>query len=383
MVEKENNSVITLCRDLIRFNTSNPPGNELAAAIFIEARLRQAGFETSLIKHDEKRATLIAMLEGRPQADTFLFVGHLDTVPCGDLSKWDYDPFEAYCDGERVIGRGASDMKGGLTALITAAEALKGKRVNNTIILAFTADEESGCLGAISLLDIPRIKSTKILLIPEPTSNQIGVAEKGALWVRISARGKSAHGSMPDQGINAINEMIALMNALDLSDFEQEENKHLGTFTHSLNTIMGGIKTNIIPDSCEGTMDIRTLPTQKHSDILAAIDGAVKQVTDQHPEYALSCETVISKPGLETNCGQAQVSRIVDLILSSKKDARKIGLNYYTDAAVLVPALNVPFLLFGPGDADQAHATNEKLDLSNLYQSCEIYSDILKKFAFE
>ncbi|BBB47377.1 M20 family metallopeptidase [Pelolinea submarina] len=383
MVEKENNSVITLCQDLIRFNTSNPPGNELAAALFVEARLRQAGFETSLIKHDENRATLLAMLEGRPQSDTFLFVGHLDTVPCGDLSKWERDPFEAFCDGERIIGRGASDMKGGLTALLTAAEVVKGRKVNNTIILAFTADEESGCLGAISLLDIPRIKDTKMLLIPEPTSNQIGVAEKGALWVRISARGKSAHGSMPDQGINAINEIIALMNALDLSDFELEKNNHLGTFTHSLNTISGGIKTNIIPDSCEISMDIRTLPTQNHRDILTAIAGAVKQVTDQHPEYAFSCETVISKPGLETNCGQAQVARIVDLIQSSKKDVNKIGLNYYTDAAVLVPALNVPFLLFGPGDADQAHATNEKLDLSKLYQSCEIYSEILKKIAFE
>jgi succinyl-diaminopimelate desuccinylase len=130
-------------------------------------------------------------------------------------------------------------------------------------------------------------------------------------------------------------------------------------------------------------MDIRTLPTQNHSDILAAIAGAIKQVTDQHPEYAFSCETVISKPGLETNCDKAQVARIVNLIQSSEKDANKIGLNYYTDAAVLVPALNVPFLLFGPGDSDQAHATNEKLDLSKLYQSCEIYSEILNKIAFE
>jgi succinyl-diaminopimelate desuccinylase len=383
MIEKENNSIIALCQDLIRINTCNPPGNELTAAAYVLERLRRAGFETSLVKHDENRATLLAMLAGQPQSDTFLFVGHLDTVPSGDLSLWEHDPFEGHCDSTHLIGRGASDMKGGLAALITAAEALKGKKVKNTLILAFTADEENGCLGSIALVDIPQVRNSKLLIVPEPTSNHIGVAEKGALWVRISARGKAAHGSMPDQGLNAINEILTLMIQLDLSGFQVEQNPYLGSFTASLNTIAGGIKTNIIPDRCEVTMDLRTLPAQKHADILAAIERAIRQVTADHPDYAFTCETVVSKPGLETDCDQAQVARVVDLIQSSKKDARKIGLNYYSDAAVLVPALNVPFLLFGPGDADQAHVTNEKLDLNNLYKSCEIYRNILKKIAFE
>jgi succinyl-diaminopimelate desuccinylase len=273
-------------------------------------------------------------------------------------------------------------MKGGLAALIAAAETLQGKQVKNTIILAFTADEESGCLGSTALLDLPRIQNAKLLIVPEPTSNHIGVAEKGALWVKIRARGKSAHGSMPDQGINAINEILALMNALDLSDFQKEKNPYLGSFTASLNTITGGIKTNIIPDACEVSMDIRALPAQKQSDVLAVIERAIQQVTRDHPEFAFTCEPIVSKPGLETDCEQAAVAEVVDLIQSSKQDARKIGLNYYTDAAVLVPGLDVPFLLFGPGDADQAHVANEKLNVNNLLQSCEIYSDILRKLAF-
>ena len=382
MIEKDNNSVIALCQDLIRIDTSNPPGNERAAALFVQERLRRIGFETFLIGHDDERATLLAMLEGEPRSDTFLFVGHLDTVPCGDVAQWNHDPFEAYCDGTHIIGRGASDMKGGLAALIAAAETLKGKQVKNTIILAFTADEESGCLGSTALLDLPRIQNAKLLIVPEPTSNHIGVAEKGAFWVKIRARGKSAHGSMPDQGINAINEILALMNELDLSGFQNEKNAYLGSFTASLNTITGGIKTNIIPDSCEVSMDIRTLPAQNQSDVLAVIERAIQQVTGDHPEFAFACEPIISKPGLETDCGQAQVAEVVGLIQSSKQDARKIGLNYYTDAAVLVPALNVPFLLFGPGDADQAHVVNEKLNVNNLVQSCQIYTNMLHKLAF-
>ena len=310
MIEKDNNSVIALCQDLIRIDTSNPPGNERVAALFVQERLRRIGFETFLIGHDDERATLLAMLEGEPRSDTFLFVGHLDTVPCGDVAQWNHDPFEAYCDGTHIIGRGASDMKGGLAALIAAAETLKGKQVKNTIILVFTADEESGCLGSTALLDLPRIQTAKLLIVPEPTSNHIGVAEKGALWVKIRARGKSAHGSMPDQGINAINEILALMNELDLSGFQNEKNAYLGSFTASLNTITGGIKTNIIPDSCEVSMDIRTLPAQNQSDVLAVIERAIRQVTADHPEFAFACEPIVSKPGLETDCGQARVAEV-------------------------------------------------------------------------
>ena len=383
MVEKENNSVITLCQELIRINTCNPPGNELTAALYVEDRLRKAGFETSIIKHDENRATLLAMLAGQPQSDTFLFVGHLDTVPVGDTAMWKHDPLEGYSDDQYIFGRGASDMKGGLAALINAAESLKGKKVRNTILLAFTADEESGCLGSTALVDIPQVKNSKLLIVPEPTSNQIGVAEKGALWVRINARGKAAHGSMPDQGINAINEILTLMIQLDLSAFQGARNLYLGSFTASLNTITGGIKTNIIPDRCEVSMDIRTLPGQDHSDILAAIERTVRQVTGEHPDYAFVVEPIVSKPGLETDCGQAHVSRVVDRIQASKKDAQKIGLNYYTDAVVLVPALDVPFLLFGPGDADQAHVANERLSIQKLQHSCNIYREMLLGLAQE
>jgi succinyl-diaminopimelate desuccinylase len=383
MLEKENNSVINLCQKLIRINTCNPPGNELVAALYVEERLRKAGYETSLIKHNENRASLLAMLAGQSGSDTFLFVGHLDTVPVGDAALWKHDPLEGYADGQSIIGRGASDMKGGLAALIAAAEALKGKKVKNSIILAFTADEESGCLGSTALVDIPQVRNSKLLIVPEPTSNHIGVAEKGALWVRISARGKAAHGSMPDQGINAINEILTLMVQLDLSAFQMDRNAYLGSFTASLNTIAGGIKTNIIPDRCEASMDIRTLPGQNHADILAAIERAIHQVTDDHPDYAFAVEPIVSKPGLETDNGQAQVARVIDLVQSSKKDARKIGLNYYTDAAVLVPALDVPFLLFGPGDADQAHVANERLSICNLQQSCEIYREMLLGLALE
>ncbi|MDK2980641.1 MAG: succinyl-diaminopimelate desuccinylase [Chloroflexota bacterium] len=383
MSEIDKKSLMVLCRDLIRIDSTNPPGNERKAAQFVADRLQRIGFETEMIAHTPERASLMAVLQGRPDADNFTFVGHLDTVPCGDLSLWEHDPFEGYCDGQRIIGRGASDMKGGLAALLGAAESLKDKAVKNTIILAFTADEESGCLGSTALLEFPLVRKSSLLLVPEPTSNHIGVAEKGALWVRLHARGKSAHGSMPDQGVNAIEEILALMRALDLSAFQQEQNDYLGRFTASLNTISGGIKTNIIPDRCEVTLDIRTLPSQDHGLVLAIIQQAIAQVSGQHPEYAFECETLVSKPGLECDQSQPQAAKVIGLIESGKPDARRIGLNYYTDAAVLVPALDVPFLLFGPGNADQAHVANEKLELENLYQSCAIYQTILQRMAEE
>ena len=383
MSTNKKEDTISLCQRLIQINTSNPPGNELEAAKFCKSILDSIGFDTQLLQHSDKRASLVAMLEGQSTAETYLFVGHLDTVPAGDNSNWNHDPFGGECTQEKIFGRGASDMKGGLTALLQAAASLKSKKVKNTIILTLTADEESGCAGANAIIQIPQVRKSRFALIPEPTSNNIGVAEKGALWARITTKGKSAHGSMPDMGINAIDSMVQFINTMDFCQYEKAEHQYLGKFTSSLNTIFGGIKTNIIPDYCEITMDIRTLPSQEHQEILGLIQKNIETRKSISENFECSMETVINKPGIEVDPRQGKAADIIKIIKGAKKDSQFIGLNYYTDGAVIIPELDIPFLIFGPGDAAQAHTQNEELDLEKLFLSCEIYQEILNFLAFE
>lgn len=382
MQKNKNDELIAVCQELVQMNTANPPGKELKAALYCEKILADAGFETQLVDHGNERASLFAKLEGKPDGDTFLFVGHLDTVPPGDLGVWERDPYSGYCDGEKIHGRGTSDMKGGLAVLLQAAQVLKGNKPYNSIVFALTADEESGCMGAEALIQMPEIKKAKFVMIPEPTANQIGIAEKGALWLKIISKGRAAHGSMPDLGVNAISGMVDLVNRLDFSAFNQEH-EYLGKFTSSLNTISGGIKTNIIPDHCETTLDIRTLPSQSHNEIIGSVENVISEIINKNDRYTYELETIINKPGIETDIEQSPAAEVVKLIQEQLPESRLIGLNYYTDGAVIIPALNVPFIIFGPGNPGQAHCPNETIDVAKLVCSCEIYAEILKKLAFE
>jgi len=371
------------CSELIKMDTSNPPGGEKRAAEFCHQLLESWGYETQLIDHGEDRASLVAVMEGLRGADVILIVGHLDTVPAGDLTAWKTDPFSGKIDQKYIYGRGASDMKGGLSVMLHTARLLRGKKIKNTIIFAFTADEEGGCRGANALLDLDLIQNAKLILIPEPTSNQIGIAEKGALWLRLVSYGKSAHGSMPELGINAIEKMIKMINNLEISSFREEHHPYLGSFTHSLNTIKGGIKTNVVPDCCDATLDIRTLPSQDHFQIMAAYSNSLNCMADKDPHIAYKLETIINKPGIEIDPTNPLVAQVLDLIQCKDRESRLIGLNYFTDGAVLVPRLKIPFLIYGPGDANQAHKNNERILISKLLHSCEIYEHLIRALVIE
>jgi succinyl-diaminopimelate desuccinylase len=161
--------------------------------------------------------------------------------------------------------------------------------------------------------------------------------------------------------------MVGLLNELDFSSFIKEEHPYLGTFTHSVNTIKGGIKTNIIPDRCETTMDIRTLPGQDHDKVISTIQASIDGLAGQDHDFQCELETMVNKPGIEANLSEKYTARIIEIIKKAKRDSRLIGLNYFTDGAVIVPELNIPFLIFGPGNSTYAHKNNEEVEITNCF----------------
>lgn len=366
-------SAVELTRRLIGENTINPPGNENRCMAILEPVLRDAGF--ALVKHPygDNRSNLVARLgnekAGRPP---LAFTGHVDTVPLG-ARPWTRDPFGAEIDGDRIYGRGSSDMKSGVAAFVDACVRRREQLANGPgVLLVITAAEETGCEGALSLVRNPlALGFAGALVVAEPTSNYPFIGHKGALWLRAVAEGVTAHGSMPDQGVNAV--MKAARAAVRLEDFDFNEKRHavLGAPTLNVGNFHGGLNINSVPDRAEIGLDIRTIPGQSHASVQAAIASTMGE--------EVKVESIMDIAAIWTDAAHPwikQVFAILQPILGVALVPR--GATYFTDGSPLQQALGgVPTIILGPGEAQLAHQTDEYCLISRIDQAVQAYEAII------
>src|SRR5687767_5453602 len=239
---------VELTRELLRFNTINPPGAEQACAQHVGALLKRAGFQVDYAEFAPTRTSLVARLGNGRGKRPLGFTGHIDTVPLG-AAQWKVDAFGASMEGGRLYGRGASDMKGGVAAFVVAAlKAAEELKRGPGVTLVITADEECGCGGAAHLVAKGGLLGeVGALVIGEPTANYPLVGHKGALWLEATTRGITAHGSMPERGDNAIYKAAAAISRLRKFDFEAPSHALMGTPTLNVGTIRGGLNINSVP----------------------------------------------------------------------------------------------------------------------------------------
>ena len=368
--------VVKFCQELVRIKSVNPPGDELLAAEYVASILEKAGLEVDLIKHSPTRASVLARLKSARQVPALLFNGHLDTVPVGN-EKWIHEPFRAEMADGKIWGRGAADMKGGLAALLAAVKTLAETRVplRGDLILAATASEETDSLGAKAIAARPDLGPVLAVVIPEPSYNDIYVAEKGALWLEITTHGKTAHGSMPELGRNAVMMMVTLISELEKLTIPYKDHPMLGGFTRSINTIVGGVKTNVVPDNCEVTVDMRTVPGQDHRAILKQVEDLIAGLSSRQPDFKASVKVTNDRAPIETSAQEPVVQSFADVVaeVTGERPVPK-GVRYYTDAVAFVPVLKAPMIICGPGDAKLAHQPNEHVEVSKLIQAAKIYT---------
>ncbi len=233
--------VVRFCQDLIRIKSVNPPGDEIAIAQYVASVLEAAGLEVELITHSTSRASVLARLKSDRQKPGLLLCAHLDTVPTGS-EKWLHEPFDGELADGKIWGRGAADMKGGLAVLMITAKLLAEARIpiRGDLVIAATAGEETDSIGAASIAVRPDLGTIGAVVIPEPSDNDLYVAEKGALWLELTTHGRTAHGSMPHLGQNAIMMMTTLIHELQGLPLPCEKHPMLGGLTQSVNTISGG-----------------------------------------------------------------------------------------------------------------------------------------------
>ncbi|MEW6269780.1 MAG: M20 family metallopeptidase [Thermodesulfobacteriota bacterium] len=366
--------VVTLTRDLVRFDTVNPPGNEQACAAFVGRALEDAGFRTAAYESGAGRTTVVARLDGARGGPALCFTGHLDTVPVG-AEPWQHDPFAGELVNGSVHGRGSSDMKGGLAALVVAAERLARAAPRPSLLLAFTAGEETGCEGAFHLVrSTDALRGVGAILVAEPTRNYPMVGHRGALWLEVRIRGRSAHGATPEQGVSAIYRAahgIARLERLALS----EADPLLGTASLNVGTIRGGTSVNVVPDLVTLGVDVRTLPRQGADDVRRALAAAFAA------DGEVEVETVLEVPGVLTPPDDPWVQLAFEVaapLVGENPHARATA--FFTDASALQQASGAPTVILGPGEPELAHRPDEACSVARLEAAVEAYVELGRRW---
>ncbi len=371
---------IKFLQSLIQVNTINPPGMEKALADKISQRLANTGLLIQFDVVEKDRGNLIVSYGNEElltdQSKTLIFSGHFDTVPVGNV-EWTYPIFEGRRVGDRIYGRGSSDMKSGVAAMIIAMESIQkaGIKLNGTLQFVGTVGEEVDCIGAKTVVKKGQIDLATAIVISEPTSNQPVIAHKGVLWLKISMFGKTAHGSMPSLGINAILAMNEFINEINIYDIRYDEHDILGGSTLNIGTINGGVGTNVVPDECTITIDIRTVPGQSHFEITEGIKETLNSVS-QKMNVSFAMEVINDMRCVYTSQDHSFIELAVKTAqcLNAKKNLVPGGVNYYTDGSVYKGHLpDVPILIYGPGEPKLAHQPDEWVDIRKYVESIKFY----------
>ncbi|HET6652542.1 MAG TPA: M20/M25/M40 family metallo-hydrolase [Nocardioides sp.] len=330
--------------------------------------LEKAGLDGRLVEWSaEGREQYVARTGG---ATPLTFTGHLDTVPATP-ADWTADPWAADVDGDRMVGRGTSDMKSGVAALVEAV-ADHAARAHDCrgVQVVLTAGEETGCTGALAL---PRetLALGGPLVVAEPTRNALVPGHKGAHWMHLTATGKAAHGSAPELGDNAAVKVARA--AVALHDFDGWPEG----VTANVGVLRGGVQTNVVPDAGEIYLDIRSVPSAQGD----AIRDVVRSVVGD----AVRVEDHVVLPPVDTDTSHAFVGLVGEALGAAGLDGAPVETaRYFTDASALIPLLSdhatTPTVVLGPGEPEQCHVADEWCSLARVDEAVAVYGELLDRW---
>lgn len=368
-----------LLQELIRIPSVNPdndPGtdqtHEQAIADFLAGLFAHHGFEVTLEEVLPNRPNLIARHPAAKQNQRILFGPHLDTVGIGGMT---IDPFSGNASNAKIHGRGASDTKGPMAAMIAAL--INNKDLLPTLPFAIDfvgfCGEESSQQGS-KHFGAHHANEYAFAFVGEPTNMQIVNTTKGSAWIELTATGKAAHSSQPELGQNAV---MILARALDL--INRKLTNHLATYLHpalghatlNIGTFAGGSRPNIVPDHASAIIDIRTTPQ-----LIDANGSAFELVNTfiEETQLPLTASLVGENFPMETSESHPFIQRWLGHIATSSCTIAP----WFSDAAHLAAA-GIPSVCIGPGSIDQAHTKDEWISIDALNQGEALFSEFIQK----
>jgi succinyl-diaminopimelate desuccinylase len=381
LVELED--VVALTRELVAIDTSNPPGNEAAAEAVCLQALERWNPRVQRVEPEPGRRSLILELphpEGPGERPTLIVNGHLDVVPVV-AESWSSDPFKATEREGRLYGRGTADMKGGIAAAICALEVLERAGRAPACDLAFhlVADEErGGQLGTRVLLESGFLRGDACL-VPEPTSLDLCVAERGLLQGHLTVHGRPGHGSRPREGVSAIEHGARIVLALHAADFGDPEHPLLGKPTANVGMIEGGTSFNTVAQRCRLDVDRRVLPGLDQAEAVSQLRARVESAGVEELRYDFD---VVAFGEASEMSPDDPFARLVGTAVNEATGAQPatIGMTFTTDARFVRNQAGIPAVVCGPGDLACAHVTDEWVSLDRLADATATYAELFARF---
>jgi succinyl-diaminopimelate desuccinylase len=359
--------LIRITQELIRIPTQNPPGNEKDCAEFVHETLTEWGVKTEMVFEPyPHRPQVVAMVNGNKSGRTLILNGHMDVVPEGSRDRWEDDPYGGIIKEGKIYGRGSSDMKGGLAVMMILAKLLHEKGFpRGRVLFQFVVGEETGEPGTRDLLIKRGIRGDYGIVL-EPTSLRVATAEKGLIWLRVTLAGRPAHASIAEQGINPIEKILKLGGRLVEYDMKLRMYTHplLGSRKCSMTMINAGTKENVIPESCTLVLDRRFNPEETSEGVEREIRGILDQLAseDQDFKYQLERMMVFEPAEIPIDSFLATVLRKYSSQISGVP-IEPFGMLASTDVRNFINDAGIPAVNFGPGDLQDPHTFNEKIEI--------------------
>ena len=384
-VSVDDQETIGLLKSLIAINSVNPtlmaggPGEgEIAQRIF--AYLQSAGLDTRLDEIAPGRFNVVGIIRSaNPEpGHTLMLNGHMDTVSIGKMTIDPFDPSER--DG-KIYGRGSADMKAGVTAMLVAAAAVarSGVGLRGDLIVAAVADEEYASIGTEALVKTCRADAA---IVTEPTGLDIVVAHKGFAWAKYTVEGRAAHGSKPEEGVDAImlmGELLQEINRYDRETLHQRNHPMLGRPSIHASLIHGGTELSTYPDFCELQVERRTLPGESRARVIGELNDLWRRCEEKNSLLKGRSEVFLYRDALE-------VDREATIVQTLRTEATQhlgrtpaySSMSGWMDTGIL-SAVSIPSVVFGPG-GEGFHAAVEYTYRDQVVQCAQILAQTIVSF---
>jgi len=387
---RDRETVIALTQKLVQIESvfrNDGKGNEQEVANYVAEYLRNLnlGIEVHMEEVTPGRPNVIGIIDSKKPGKTLLFEGHTDVVTEGNRDAWTYDPFGAEIIDGRMYGRGTNDTKGNLACMITAVQSilLDQESFTGKIILCIPCDEEGLMLGIKHFIAQGWADGVDGAIICEPEENQVCIAQRGAIRLRVDIYGKMAHGAISWSGINPNWRMARFIT--EMEKLEKEEQERLGedpflkwpsiTPTILQAPVLGDAQINVIPDQCMTTLDIRTVPAQNHDELLAKIEAIIARMKKSDPDFKVELTVLDNRPATYTERTNPIVEAVHHAVKNVlKKEPIYNGVPGATDGTFL-HVHGIPIVTIGAGDRETPHQINEYVDIEELAETTAIYRE--------
>ena len=380
MMNKEEK--IQILQDVIQIETVND--NEIAVAEYFKNLLNEYGIDSKLVEYSPTRVNLVAEIKGEKPGKVLIFNGHSDVVAAGDPNDWKFPPFSAEIEDGKMYGRGTTDMKAGLTALAIAMIELKenNQLKAGTIRLVITIGEEIGMYGSKQMTEEGYIDDADAIIVGEPKmgNGKIVTAHKGSIQYEIISYGRSAHSSMPELGVNSMQQIadfIPLANEKIAAAASKGENEKLGRMLNAFTVIEGGDQINSIPAITKLKGNGRTVPEVDNEMFLEAIKASIDEINSQI-EGRLELNIMQNNPAVESDFD-------TDLIQSfrnvSNVEIEPVGMTGATDASNFGRIeKDFDLAIYGPGVMEVAHQVDEYVEVDDYLNFIDLYQEVAKDY---